>query len=81
VEKEGMKNRRAAALKEAGTRRMVSASLAKKVALFFSQKPISAPFCGFRKFSSQIGGYRTWRMGRRRRWVCPRITRWGTRRG
>jgi hypothetical protein len=34
-----MKNRRAADLKEAGTRRMVGASLAKKVALFFSQKP------------------------------------------
>jgi hypothetical protein len=37
VEKERMKNRRAAALEEAGTHRMVGASLAKKVALFFSQ--------------------------------------------
>jgi hypothetical protein len=112
VEKEGMKDGRAAALEEVGTRRMVGASLAKKVALFFSKahhtvktiftkrrrhvnskdnpavsamsgdkdttsvtgddeaagkfllleprsppppipkKPISAPFCGFQKFSS-----------------------------
>jgi hypothetical protein len=108
MENEGMKDGRAAALEEAGTRRMVSAGLAKKVTLFFSpaqhmaktifakrrchvnskdnlavgamsgdkdttaitgddeaagkilllnpppipKKPISAPFCGFRKFSS-----------------------------
>jgi hypothetical protein len=37
VEKEGMKDGRAAALEEAGTRRMVGAGLAKKVTLFFSQ--------------------------------------------
>jgi hypothetical protein len=36
MENEGMKDGRAAALEEAGTRRMVSAGLAKKVTLFFS---------------------------------------------